>query len=329
MQADLPRRHLAPLALATSGAAFTVLAVLDKVFGLVWHPLYLATAAYISLAALLIWLCVRGVHLRRSRFLRLSVYAGFLILNVLTAAYLFALKVSADPTPLILNARLNEGDALLQEGEKEEALLVYRDALKRYPDSFPVLMRMGAATYQLSDFERAERYFSRAVELAPPGSRWRALNDLGQTQWKLRRPEQAIELYLRARREGMPDSKSELIEWHYRLGWAYFDVRNFDQAVEHYEAVARYGEKYAAASHYNIACALAQKLKSTPASAREKRSEIATRAVNALYEAWKLTETAEKPAFREGLTGTEEQRDPELEPLRGTPEFRSFLEKLG
>lgn len=328
MEVNLPRWHYAPLALATSGAVFTVLAVLDKVYGLVQHPLYLATAAYACLAALLLWTCVRGIHLKSSRLIRLSLYAGFLILNVLTATYLFALKVSADPTPLMLNARLNQGDALLQKGERDEALLIYRDALKRYPESFPVLMRMGAATYQLGDFERAERYFTRASEQAPPESRWRALNDLGQTEWKLRRPEQAIELYLRARREGMPDSKPELIEWHYRLGWAYFDVRDFDKAVEHYEAVALYGEKYAAASYYNMACALAQKLKATPAGSTAARSEIAGQAVDALREAWKATEAAERPAFREGLVGSAEERDPELEPLRATAEFKHFLTEM-
>lgn len=311
-----------PLALATSGFAFSVLAVMDKVFGLVQRPLHLATLAYASLAALLVWACVRGIHVRPSRFLRLSAYAGFLLLNVLTATYLFALRVSADPTPWMLNSRLAHGDALLRDGEKDEAHLLYRQLYKSYPNSFPVLMRMGAVNYQVGDFERAERYFTRALELAPPGDRWRAMNDLGQTYWKLHRPSEAIELYLKARQEGMPDAKPELIEWHYRLGWAYFDVRNFDKAVEHYREVALYGEKYAAASYYNIACALAQKM------AAGGDGALAADAVRNLREAWLLTAEDERPAFREGLVGTPDQRDPELEPLRRTQAFQDFLAEL-
>ena len=325
MQEKPPRRHTAPLALAAAGILFTLLAVADKVFGLVQHPRVLAALAYTCLAALLVWACVCGVQFRSTRSKRLSFYAGFLILNVLTATFLFAWRGSADPTPLLLNARLNEGDALLNSGRKDEAHLIYRDAYRRYPNSFPVLMRMGAVNYQVGDFERAERYFSRALELAPPADRWRALNDLGQSLWKLHRPEEAIEHYLRARREGMPDAKPELIEWHYRLAWAYFDVKEYDKAVEHYQAVALYGEKYAAASYYNIACALAQKLAGRPPG---DRTTLATEAVDSLREAWNLTEPDEKDAFRDGLLGEPDQRDPELEPLRGTASFQSFLEEL-
>lgn len=325
MQANLSRRPLVPLTLAASGAAFSVLAVVDKVFGLVQRPLHLATVAYACLAALLIWACVRGVQLRPARFLRLSAYAGFLILNVLTATYLFALRVSADPTPLMLNARLNEGDARLNEGDKDEAHLIYRAAYQRYPNSFPVLMRMGAVNYQVGDFERAERHFTRALELAPPSERWRALNDLGQTYWKLHKPEEAIELYLRARREGMPDAKPELIEWHYRLGWAYFDVRDYDKAIEHYEAVALYGEKYSAASYYNIACAVAQKVRNAKG---DDRAELVEDAVRNLREAWKGTAPEERNAFLEGLAGSEDQRDPELDPLRGAAAFDALIAEL-
>lgn len=325
MQATWPRRIYPPLALAASGASLAVLAVMDKVFGLIHHPLHLATLAYAALLSLLGWAWLRGIHIQPARLLRVSAYAAFLILNVLTGLYVFAWRVSADPTPMVLQAELDRGDQMLNAGDKDGAHLLYREAAERFPDSFPVMMRLGAVNYQTSDFERAKKYFSRALDLAPRDSRWRALNDLGQTYWKLQQPEEAIDLYEQARREGLPDS--ELLEWHYRLGWAYFDARNLDAAIEHYREVAKAGQKYAAASYYNIACALAQKIKQSPAG--PARDALVGDAVDSLRHAWSAINTPEEQeALRTGLLGSPSQRDPELAPLRGTPELTEFLHDI-
>lgn len=325
MQAHWPRRLFPPAALAASGSAFAVLAVMDKLFGLVHRPLHLATLAYAILVSLLAWVWIRGIPLKPARLLRVSAYAAVLILNVLTALYVFAWRVSADPTPVLLQTELERGDALLEAGRKDDAHLVYREAAKRYPDSFAVMMRLGAVNYQVGDYDRARKYFSRAVDLAPRESRWRALNDLGQTYWKLRQPEQAIELYEQAKQSGLP--ASELVEWHYRLGWAYFDARNLDAAIEHYRAVAEAGKQYAAASYYNIACALAQKLKESEDPG--ERESLMQEAVRSLRDAWGAVTTAEEQeALRSGLLGGPGERDPELEPLRGSAELSRFLNEI-
>jgi tetratricopeptide (TPR) repeat protein len=325
MQANWPRRIYPPLALAASGASFALLAVMDKVYGLIHRPLHLATLAYATLLSLLGWAWYRGIPGRQARLIRVSAYTAFLLLNVLTGLYVFAWRVSADPTPVVLQAELDRGDQMLSAGEKTDAQILYRDAARRFPDSFPVMMRMGAVTYQTADFEHAKKYFSRALELAPRDSRWRALNDLGQTYWKLQQPEEAIELYEQARREGLPDS--ELIEWHYRLGWAYFDARNLDAAIEHYREVARAGQKYAAASYYNIACALAQKISKLPQG--PERKALTAEAVDSLRHAWSAINTPEEQqALRTGLLGDPTQRDPELAPLRGSQALTDFLHDI-
>ena len=327
MHANWPRRLYAPLALAASGAAFSVLAVVDKIYGVVQRPLHLATVAYALLSALLAWACVRGIQVKPSRLLRLSVYAGFLILNVLTAAYVFAWRVSADPTPVLLKKQLEQGDALLDGGKKDEAHLVYREAGRRFPDSFQVLMRLGAVNYQTGDYPRSQKYFERALNVAPSDSRWRALNDLGQAYWKLEQPEEAIQLYQQARQEGMPEDRPVLVEWHYRLAWAYFDAKDYDAAIEHYEAVAQADEKYVDASYYNAACAQAQKVKRTTDPL--VREAVRRDAVANLERAWMATTSwREMEALREGIMGTPEQRDPELEPLRSAPEFQAFVREL-
>jgi tetratricopeptide (TPR) repeat protein len=325
MEAHWPRRLYVPLALAVAGIICAVLAVVDKLYGLVQHPLLLATIAYACLFLLIGWAFRNGIPVRPSRLVRLSIYAAVLILNVLTAAYVFAWRISADPTPVLLQTRLAEGDRLLNDGRKDEAHLIYKDALRRYPKAYPVLMRMGAVNYQVGDYDRARGFYERAVQAAPPESRWRALNDLGQTYWKLQQPTEAIQLYERARQAGLPPS--EVVEWHYRLAWAYFDERDYDAAVEHYMAVAEAGDKYVSASYYNAACALAQKLKRTEDAA--ERQELAAQAVESLRQAWRSTETEqERVDLKAGLIGAEDTRDPELEPLRGTGPFAQLAKEL-
>lgn len=323
MRINWPRRT--PLILAVSGGIFALLAVMDKLFGLVQHPLHLATLAYASLFAVIAWAVTRGIHLRPSRLVRLSSYGAILILNLLTATYVFAWRVSADPTPLVLQRQLEQGDALLNDGQKLDALIVYRQAYRRFPDSYAVLMRMGAAAYQNDDFENASRYYHRALGLAPDESRWRTLNDLGQTYWKLRRPDEAVAYYRQAEEAGMP--RSESVEWHYRLGWAYFDLKDYDAAIEHYRYVGEAGQKYAAASYYNVACALAQKIRAT--SSVPRKQAMAHEAVESLRRAWQaISTTEERDELRKGLVGSPEELDPELAPLRSSAEFRALLQEF-
>jgi len=316
-------RSFAPLALAAAGFGFAALATADKLFGLVQRPLHLATFAYAALIGLVTW-CVRhGFPPRAPR--RVSLFSAFLLLNLLTAGYVLAWRVSADPTPLLLQTELARGDALLDAGRKDEAHLVYRDAGRRYPRSFPILMRLGAVNYQVEDFDRARRYYERAAAVAPRDSRWRALNDLAQTYWKLLRPEEAIQTYLAAHEEGIPPF--ELAEWHYRIAWAYFDVSDYDSAIEHYHKVARSRSKYAASSYYNIGCALAQKLKQMPPG--PEREQVAREASEFLKLAWEAErDPAEREALRVGLSGPPGERDPELFPLRRTRAFQALLRDL-
>ncbi len=323
MQITWPRRT--PVVLCAAGGFFAFLAVVDKWLGLVQHPLHLATLAYASLFCVIAWAFARGIHLQPTRLVRLSGYGAILILNILTATYVFAWRVSADPTPLVLQKQLEKGDQLLAEGQKLDALIVYRQAYRRFPNSYRVLMRMGAAAYQNDDYERAAKYYADALDLSPNESRWRTLNDLGQTYWKLHRPEDAVEYYQQAAKAGMPGT--ERVEWHYRLGWAYFDLRDYDAAIEHYRAVGDAGQKYAAASYYNVACALAQKVRLARGEAQ--RAALTREAVESLRLSWQAITTAEeRDELRKGLVGAPEDLDPELEPLRSSTAFQELLKEF-
>jgi tetratricopeptide (TPR) repeat protein len=315
-----------PYVLTGAAAVCIFLAGVDKALGVFQQPLLFATGAYASLFALLVWALTQGLHLGRPTPRKVSVFGAILLLNLLTAGYVFAWKkLSSNSTPLVVEQVLDRGDTLYDEGFSDDAYAQYKEALQRSPRSFPALMRMGMVTYHMSDFERARRYFERALEVAPAELRWRALNDLGQTHWKLGDPEEAIALYQQAEKASMPES--ERIEWHYRLAWAYFDIQNYDAAIEHYRVVAEAGQKYAAAAYYNIACALAKKL--VLAADPKTKSDYALEAVGSLRAAMSVTyEKTDRDALRGGLIGPPEERDPDLAPLVVYPEYRAFVRAL-
>lgn len=314
-------RSATPLLLGLA-AILGAAAVADKFFGWLGNPLLLVVAA---VAPVYLALGLSWTRLRRRAGSRLTPFSAFVVLNLLTGASLLALRTSADPTPVMLQTQLDGAARLLEAGEIEEAHLRYQSLRKDHPRSFPVLMGLGASAYQMGDYSRSRRYFAEALPLAPSNSRWRVLNDLGQAHWKLGEPEEALELYERARTAGMPES--ELLEWHYRMGWAAFDAGRLDQSIIHYQWVADRRGKYAAASLYNMGCAYAQKI----AELKKARSgsALAEQAVARLREAWNLAATgSEREALRDGLIGAPDARDPELEPLRRFPVYREFLRQV-
>ncbi len=305
------------------GGLFGAAALTDRATGWAGHPQLLLTLTYAALA-IAVLMALAGIRSARAvsphRVLPL-----LLVLAALTAGYVRAVRAGADVTPWVLQGALDRGDALMHAGRTDEAHLVYREAHQRFPRAFPVLMRLGSLNYVLTDFDRARRYYEQGLEVSPPESRWRALNDLAQTYWKLLRPEDAIRRYWEADEAGIPPS--DRIDWHYRLAWAYFDAGDYDAAMEHYDVVARSGGRYAASSHYNIACALAQKMKRAPD--QTVRLELAESAVDHLRSAWREeTDPTEREALRTGVTGPIGDRDPELFPLRSTAVFRALLTEI-
>ena len=304
-------------ALLLSGALAALGAVSDRYAGFLNRPALLASIAY---AALLLFL---GVAARGCSGERRHPFQALLAALLLTAGYIYALRACADPTPIFLRNELAAGDEMLDAGADLDAFLAYRDVYKRHPRSYPVVVRLGAAAYQMGDFDRARKYFAQAVDLAPETARWRALRDLGQAHWKLGEAAEAIRIYLLAGASGLPEA--ERPEWHYRLGWAYFDLKEYDAAIRHYDAVAGTSHRYAAASHYNIACALAQK--TARAGSRAQRDALTLEAVKRLRKAWEAADAASRPELARGLHDAD-RLDPELAPLRGSPEFREFLARI-
>lgn len=327
-----------PRFLGLAGMVLGLLAAADKLLGLIQMPLHLATGSFLSLMALLVWSCWVGIPplggsgAHTAEFIpldpadepapltrRTSRFTAVLLLQCLLGMYLLAWKVSADPTPVLVQSELARGDQALNGGDATGALLVYREALERNPRLPAVLVRMGAGSYAAGNYEKARKYYEQAVASGRVGQRTKAYLGLGQSLWMLGQPEEAITAYRAAESEGLPPRKRS--EWNYLMGWAHFDLRQYPEAVRHYREVGAAGGEFAAASYYNAACALAQQaVNADPA----ERRLLAEEAAHALDEAWKSLQTTEdREQLRDGL-----RTDSELDPLRGDRSFRDAVRRL-
>lgn len=297
------------LALALGAAA-------DKLVGIIGAPGVLALAAYLCA-------CAAVLRSRRLRVpLRVAAALGA------TVALLLAWRGLADPTPLALWRELHAGDALLEANRRDDAMLHYRRAEQWAPQNPHVLARLGAGYYRLGDYARAARAYERALREArpplDPRRHWRIWIDLGQTYWKLGRAADALRAYQEAIRLGIPASERPLMD--YRLAGAYFDLRDFDRSIAHYQRVAAAGGEYAAASLYNIACAYAQKYATAPP---DQRATYLRAAVDSLRLAWeRAADPADRETFLAALVGGPDELDHELDPIRPTPEMQAFLAPL-
>jgi tetratricopeptide (TPR) repeat protein len=77
------------------------------------------------------------------------------------------------------NELVKQGQALNNQGKQDEALALYAEALKADPDHYDAHVATGIALDLKGDYEEARKHLRRAVELAKPEQRNRALRNLG------------------------------------------------------------------------------------------------------------------------------------------------------
>ena len=114
--------------------------------------------------------------------------------------------------PQALNAHLNLGNALHDQGRYEEALEAARVAVEQDPDSFEAHVNLGAVLSKLGHFEEAETYLRRAIALNPQAMA--AHLNLGNALYDQGRYEEALAV-ARAAVEQAPDSFNKA---HVNLG---------------------------------------------------------------------------------------------------------------
>jgi len=87
---------------------------------------------------------------------------------------------------------------LINLGQLVEAKRVCRNAIKNTPDDVNMLGLLGAVLAKMNNFEDAEKYLRKTVDLAPTFAK--PHEDLGYVLLKLRRPNEAIEVLEKATR---------------------------------------------------------------------------------------------------------------------------------
>jgi tetratricopeptide (TPR) repeat protein len=96
---------------------------------------------------------------------------------------LFATAVLAQETPAApppdANDPIKQGQKLAEEGKHDEALALYRKALEANPDSYDAHLATGIALDLKGDYAEARQHIAKAIELASPEQKGRALRTMG------------------------------------------------------------------------------------------------------------------------------------------------------
>jgi protein O-GlcNAc transferase len=127
-----------------------------------------------------------------------------------------------DPRP---NEYRRQGDALVQQGRRDEAASMYARALSIKPDTHEVINALGALLYEAGRVEQAVVLYKKAIALQPNYAE--AHNNLGLAQQHLARLPEAIASYIRSLRYN-----PYLAAAHCNLGGALVACGDFEQAME-------------------------------------------------------------------------------------------------
>jgi protein O-GlcNAc transferase len=94
---------------------------------------------------------------------------------------------------MALQAKLNQGTTLHQQGKLADAERIYREVLQRQPNNFEALHMLGVIALQTRHMERAVELIGKAVALNPTVAF--AYSNLGTALRNLKRPEDALASY--------------------------------------------------------------------------------------------------------------------------------------
>jgi len=142
------------------------------------------------------------------------------------------IRAQMEKTPSDPELYFKLGNALYDQGRRQEAQVNFEKALSLKPDYLKAMTNLGVVLNESGKSEEALRYFDSALALAP--------NDItvmcnkGQAFYALRRYPEAINLYLAATKLN-PASQLP----HYLLGVAFADAGIYREAIVEWEKVVQ------------------------------------------------------------------------------------------
>lgn len=151
------------------------------------------------------------------------------------------LRAQLEKTPSDPELYFKLGNALYDQGRRQEAQVSFEKALSLKPDYLKAMTNLGVVLNESGKSEEALRYFDTALAQAPKDVT--VICNKGQALYALRRYPEAIDLY----RSAMAlDGSSQLP--HYLLGVAFADAGIYREAIAEWEKVVQANPKSETAS---------------------------------------------------------------------------------
>ncbi|MGC2448460.1 MAG: tetratricopeptide repeat protein [Candidatus Sulfotelmatobacter sp.] len=110
------------------------------------------------------------------RFPVLAATVLFMLLSVFCWAQQAAPAQS--PAPGSAADLVQRGEKLSHDGNQDDALALYRQALEKSPDFYPAHLESGVALDLKGEYAKAQEHLTKAVEVAPADSKQQALRSL-------------------------------------------------------------------------------------------------------------------------------------------------------
>jgi tetratricopeptide (TPR) repeat protein len=148
-------------------------------------------------------------------------------------------------------AHNNLGDALLQKGNVDEAIVQYQKALQIYPDYAEAHYNLGCALLKKGNVDEAITQYQKALQITPDDAG--VHNNLGNALLTKGNVDEAVAHFQQAL-QITPD----FAEARYNLGNALLTKGNVDEAIVHYQRALQIEPDYAEA-HNNLGNALLKK----------------------------------------------------------------------